>query len=155
MAVRRVRGVALIVENPEGKILVLQECESKPHLGKYPGMFSIPMETSKPNEPDHSAVARLIDEELPGLDLPIDGMLARIGSYRIVPRVWVKLFFTKARSTDLPTPKDSKNKEVGDHQWVVPEEALGLWLRQGAHEMISDFVGSRKGVLCKYCRAPK
>ena len=51
MAVRRVRGVALIVENPEGKILVLQECESKPHLGKYPGMFSIPMETSKPNEP--------------------------------------------------------------------------------------------------------
>jgi len=155
MAVQHVRGVALIVQNPEGKILVLQEYESKPHIGKYPGMFSIPMETSKPNEPDHCAIARLIKEELPGLDLPIDGALeARIGSYRIVPGVWVNLFFIGARNAHLPNSEDTKNKEVGNHQWVVPDKALGLWLRQGAHEMISDFVGNKKGVLRRYCRAP-
>ncbi len=156
MVIQRVRGVALIIQNPEGKILVLQEYESKPHLGKYPGMFSIPMETSKPNEPDHCAVARLIDEELPGLGLSIDGALGvHVGSYRIVPRVWVKLFFIKASNAKLPDSDDPKNKEVGNHQWVSPEKALDLWLRQGAHEMISDFVGNKKGVLCKYCRIPK
>lgn len=155
MVSQHVRGVALIVQNPRGEILVLQEHESKPHLGKYPGMFSIPMETSKPSEPDSCAVVRLIKEELPGLRLVADGTLnAPIGSYRVVPRVWVRLFCIKADNANLPDSDDSNNKEVGNHQWVVPEKALSLWLRQGAHEMISDFIGNKKGVLCKYCRTP-
>jgi len=70
MTTQRVRGVALIVQNPAGEILVLQEHESKPRFGKYCGMFSIPMETSEPNETDHCTIARLIKEELPGLDIP-------------------------------------------------------------------------------------
>jgi len=156
MAVQRVWGVALIVQSPEGEILILQELESKPRFGKYSGMFSIPMETSKPNEPDNSAIARLIEEELPGLDLSVDGKFeACLGAYRIVPRVWVKLFFIKAGNASLPNPDDSENREVGNYQWVNPKEALGLWLRQGAWEMIKDFMGNKKGVLCRYCRAPK
>jgi len=156
MAVQRIRGVALIVQNPEGKILVLQEYESKPHFGKYPGMFSIPMETSKPNESDYCAVARLIKEELPGLDFPVDGTLqVRIGSYRIVPRVWVKLFFVKASNARLPDSEGSTGREVGSYQWLDPQKALDLWLRQGAREMISDFIGNKKGALCRHCHTPK
>ncbi|MEK7664957.1 MAG: NUDIX domain-containing protein [Patescibacteria group bacterium] len=156
MTVQRVRGVALIVQNPEGKILVLQEHESKPHFGKYSGMFSIPMETSKPNESNYSTVVRLIGEELPGLDLPIDGVLkAYIGDYRIVSGVWVKLFLIKANNAYLPDSENSKNKEVGNYQWMNPEKALNLWLRQGAREMINDFMSNKKGVLCRYCCAPE
>jgi len=154
MVGRRVRGVALIVQNPEGEILVLQEHESKPRFGKYHGMFSIPMETSEPNETDRCTITRLIEEELPGLDLPIDGTPeAHIGSYRIVPRVWVKLFFIKAGNAHLPDLEDSKNNEVGNHQWIVAEKALSLWLRQGAREMIRDFIGNKRGVLCRHCHA--
>ncbi len=156
MANRRVRGVALIVQNPKGEILVLQEYESKPHFGKYCGMFSIPMETSEPNEADCCTIARLIKEELQGFDIPIDGAPeALIGSYRIVPRVWVKLFFIRGKSARLPNLGGLESKEVGNHRWLDPQKTLGLWLRQGAREMISDFISNKKGVLCRYCLAPK
>ena len=156
MNTQRIRGVALIVQNPEGKILILQEYEAKPRLGKYCGMFSIPMETSEPDESDHRVVVRLVKEELPGISLPIDGALgSRIGSYRIVPHVWVNLYSVKAGSYHLPNLTDQENKEVGNYQWMFPVGALNLWLRQGVREMISDFMNNKKGVLCRCCCAPR
>ncbi len=152
MTVQRIRGVALIVQNPQGKILVLQEFKAKPHFGKYFGMFSIPMETSNHNESDYSAILRLVDEELPGLCFPIDEILkARIGNYRIVSHVWVKLYFIKAVNDRLPDFKNSNSEDVGNYQWVEPQTALNLWLRQGAREMINDFVNKKRGVLCRHC----
>ena len=81
---RGIRAVALIVVNPNGEVLLLQEFGSKPHIGKLAGMSSIPMETSAPREPDDMVLARLIAEELPGLapKITIEG---RLGVYRIVP----------------------------------------------------------------------
>lgn len=155
MKTKRIRGVALIVQNPKGEILILQEYETKPHFGKYCGMFSIPMETSMLDEPDRGAITRLAKEELPGLDLPIDGTLrTRVGAYRIVPNVWVNLYSVMTTNARLPDSKNPKNKEVGNYQWIFPEEALNLWLRQGAREMISDFVNNKKGVLCRHCHTP-
>jgi hypothetical protein len=156
MNTQRIRGVALIVENPEGQILVLQEYETKSHLGKCCGMFSIPAETSEPGEPDSSAIVRLVKEELPGFDSLIDGaLLTRIGAYRIVPRVWVNLYSARVNSTRLPDSKGLAGKEVGNHQWISPAEALNLWLRQGAREMIGDFIANKKRVLCRHCCAPE
>ena len=100
---QRIRGVALIVQNQKGEILILQEYQTKPHLGKYCGMFSIPAETSKPGESDDSAMCRLIEEELPGFNFLLDGaLLTHIGAYRIVPRVWANLYFVKVATTCLP-----------------------------------------------------
>lgn len=145
--------MALIIQNPEGKILVLQEYETKPHLGKYRGMLSIPMETSRPKEPDLNTITRLLGEEVPGFDLqPEEILQSRIGIYQIVPRVWVTLYWTKTMRQHLPNQKSS---EVGNYQWVDPREVLDFWLRQGAREMISDFLEGEKEVFCRHCRAPE
>lgn len=152
MNIQRTRGVALIVQNLEGEILILQEYDTKPHLGKYRSMFSIPMETSKQDESDYSAISRLIQEELPGFNLPPEKIIkSHIGIYRIVPHVWVTLYSIKTTTSDLP---NSKSSEVGNYQWVDPKSALNLWLRQGAWEMIKDFINGKKDVSCRYCRAP-
>jgi len=153
MNIQRIRGVALIVQNSEGKILILQEYETKPHLGKYGGMFSIPMETSNPKESDYYAITRLIREELPGFNLlPENIIQSRLGIYRIVPHVWVTLYSIKTSASYLP---NSKNNEVGNYQWIDPKKALNLWLRQGAWEMISNFIDGKREVLCRCCRTPQ
>lgn len=155
MAIQPVRGVALIIQNSdsEGEILILQEYETKFQLGKYSGMFSIPMETSYLEETDYCALLRLIQEELPGFDLALEQALqSRIGIYHIVPHAWVTLYSAKMNNKCLPRPE---SREVGNYQWVNPEKALSLWLRQGAWEMINDFMNGRKGVFCHDCRAPR
>lgn len=151
-------AVALIVQNSEGKILILQEYETKPHFGKYCGMFSIPMETSKPDELDHCAIVRLIREELPGFNFTFDienVAQSHIGTYQIIPHVRVNLYSIRTANAYLPDLKNLKSKEVGNYQWIYPKEALNLWLRQGAWEMINDFMNNKKGVLCRYCRTPQ
>lgn len=156
MKIQRIRGVALIVQNPKGEILILQEYQTKPHLGKYCGMFSIPMETSEPGEPDYHTVVRLVREELPGCDFLCGSVpLTHIGVYRIVPHVWVNLYSITTTDNRLPDSEKKEDEEVGNYQWIFPTKALNLWLRQGACEMISDFVDNKSGVLCRYCCDPQ
>lgn len=151
-ATQLIHGVALIVVNNKEEILILQEYETKPFLGKYSGMFSIPMETSGPGESDDSTLTRLIQQEIPGLNFSLDDALnSFIGIYRIVPNVWVTLYAIKTRDLFLPQIKSS---EVGNYQWLTPRTALSLWLRQGAWEMINDFLGGKKGVFCLNCQTP-
>ena len=145
----RIRGVALVVVSPEGKILILKELQEKPELDKKSGMFSIPMETCEIGEHNEEAIIRLVMEELPGLFVSVDS-LAHIGSYQIVPEVWVQLFSMKVANTKLPN-LDPANKEVSDHQWCNPREALKLWLRRGAKEMISDFINKKLGITRQEC----
>lgn len=156
MSFQHIRGVALIVQNPEEKILILQEYETKSHFGKYCGMFSIPMETSRSNESNYYAIVRLIKEELPGFNLPIKDILrSHIGAYRIASHIWVNLYSVMTTNNCLPDSKNVRNNEVGNHQWIYPKEALNFWLRQGAWEMINDFINNKKRVLCKFCRTPQ
>lgn len=149
-----VRGVALIIVNPKGEVLILQEFESKPHFGKYPGMFSIPMETSDPGEPDDSTLRRLIVEELPGCQsYKINLMEKRAGIYQIVNNVWVSLYVGRVKNS-FPTTQSDKTTEVGNHEWVAPRKALTLWLRQGASEMLSDYIHDRSEVIRENCSSP-
>ena len=149
---RRIRGVALVVANPDNEVLILQEFESKPYLGKYAGMFSIPMETSKPGEPDHSALARLVTEELPGFTTSLEISEARRGGYRIGPHGWGSLYAATVPNGTLPNPT-SQTSEVGNHKWVLLPDAKRLWLRQGAREMLDDFATSQSDVVCRLCAA--
>lgn len=147
----RTRGVALFVRNASGRILILREWETKPHLGKFMGMYSIPMETSLPGESDQAALRRLVREELPGLEDQVRIDLGRVGLYRIVPRVWVSLYVATMNSLNLPL---KKTNEVGDYAWIEPERVLTLWLRQGAPEMIADALADARGVVRRFCAPP-
>lgn len=149
---RRVRGVALILTNPVGDILILRELRSKPHLGKLEGMLSVPMETSLSSEAAVSTLWRLHEEELPGLSLTLPGTY--IGAYRIVPGAWVRLYTTIALSNRLPVVS-GESPEVGDYRWVSVAEAADLWLRQGALEMIEDYVQGHRNVRREWCSPPR
>ena len=149
----RARGVALIVSDPLGEVLIVRELESKPHIGKCAGMFSPPMETSHNGEPDCLALARLVDEELPGLANHIKIDSRRRGAYRVVRGVWVSLYVGQSQNSLLPTP-DKRSEEIEGHAWVLPKDALMLWLRQGAREMLVDYIENRYDVICRYCSPP-
>lgn len=139
------RGVALIIENPLGEILVLQELEEKSRLGKKKGMFSIPMETVEQAESDVAALKRLIDEELPGLAPKIKIIETQsFRRYRIAPGVWATLYTAVISDNSLPSVVGS---EVTGHKWVRLREALTLWLRKGARDMISDYIEGRSFVV--------
>ncbi len=145
--IKRLRAVALVTANAAGDILILQEFVSKPDLGKYEGMFSIPMETCHHGEPDLLALKRLHDEELTGL--PFMGEPNYIGAYRVAPRIWARLYSTKIDST--PTII-GHTLEVGNHQWMSVQKARGLWLRRGALDMIEDYVSNARNVVRLTCR---
>lgn len=148
---RRIRGVALIVANPAGRILVLRELEDKPPLGKFAGDWSIPMETLEPGESHFDGLCRLVREELPGLSADrISLWNAPVGSYRIAPRVWATLYVALASTFDLPSPNG--DREVESHEWAHPAEVLERQLRCGAAEMIDDFVGRNTKVRRTACR---
>ncbi|PIR84031.1 hypothetical protein COU18_01325 [Candidatus Kaiserbacteria bacterium CG10_big_fil_rev_8_21_14_0_10_51_14] len=146
MRPQRLRAVALVVVNPAGEILVLQEFVSKPTLGKFAGMFSVPMETCHHGEPDLLALKRLHDEELTGL--PFMGKPTRIGAYRVAPQAWAKLY---TMSVERVAPIIGQTFEVGNHQWVPVQDALGLWLRRGAPEMIQDYAAGHRNVVRRAC----
>lgn len=113
-------------------------------------MYSIPMETSNQNENDEAALDRLIEEELPGMASVLSLKKERVGWYQVVSKTWVTLYATKTRSAWLP----ANTPEVGNYVWRNPVEALNLWLRRGAREMIKDFLHARKWVVCTRCQSP-
>lgn len=143
------RAVALIVANPVGEILVLQEFVAKPHIGKYEGMWSIPMETRDPGQDDHATLRQLHEEELAGL--PSIQMPPRyIGAYQVVPDVWATLFATTSSTYVLP-PISADHPEVRNHEWMPIQAVLGLWLRRGAAEMVRDYAGGLENVVRTDC----
>ena len=149
----RLRGVALIVVNPYDEIIVLKELRNKPHLGKHAGMYSIPMETSDPYEPDIATLSRLITEELDGMRISIL-TCAFVGAFQVVEGVWVNLYSARTKTMWLPSILGD-GTEVADAQWCDPETALRLWLRRGAFEMISAYTEGRiPAVTCSFCRPP-
>lgn len=146
---RGIRGVALIVTCRSGEILVLQEFARKPFLGKYPGMYSIPMETRLPHELDPEALQRLLDEELTGLLVEVTPH--PVGRYRIAPRVWVSLYLGRTGPPYIPQPE---SLDVDGPQWLMPAAALDLWLRRGAREMLEDYLANRTNIVRRHCSQP-
>ena len=144
-----IRGVALIAVNPLHEVLVGKELQPKPHLGKYPGTCSPPMETLHRGESQIDALKRLIQEELDGLPgIEIESIPH--GEYWIAS-ARATLYVGHTRSSRLPALGKGMS-DVGGHRWIRPEDALGLWLRRGAWEMLSDYIWGRTGVVCHYCR---
>jgi hypothetical protein len=148
---RVIRGVALVITNPGGEVMTIRENETKPYLGKYAGMHSIPMETKRASEPDSQALARLVTEELPGFSDRIQIIEKRRGVYRIVSGVLVSLYEARMLDSSLPLVINGI-AEVDQHAWKPVAEATCLWLRRGAFEMLDDFRAGRTRVFCRECR---
>lgn len=127
-------GVSLIIERVDGKIVIIQETEATPW--KKPGDFSIPMETQRDNETLEETIARAIEEEAKGLTEY--KIIEEIGNYDVLGLALAKCFLVRVKKFKNPLT----GIEVRNHQWLLPEEALGLKLRPGAKEMIGDYISS-------------
>ena|SRR3989344_119508 len=150
----RLQAVALLVANPAGDILVLQEFVAKPHIGKETAMWSPPMETLEPGMSDHFGLQQLHTQELEGLpSIKVPGRY--VGAYGVVPDAWARLYATVSTTYDLPVSVGQA--DVGNHQWIPPQKACGLWLRRGALEMIQDYMaGPATWPVFRYdCRQPR
>ena len=142
-------GVALIIVNQEGAVLLVRELEAKPHLGKYVGIFSIPMETIEEGENEREALVRLIAEELGGF--PVEVEKTPRGVYWVTPHARASLYAGRALTASLPTGPQRLG-EVDGYRWVPPQEALQLWVRRVVCEMLADYIGGRSGVTRRRCR---
>jgi ADP-ribose pyrophosphatase YjhB (NUDIX family) len=149
-------GVALILRNWHGKVLVLREKQTKLELGKMAGMYSIPMETVKilEGETPREAVERMIREEVPCFDKHVEFAPDWERAYRARRGIWVLLYtgFTWRVDTPILTkPSD----EVDDHRWMFPQDILKLWTRKGVREMIMDrYFSDRERRICRRCVDP-
>src|SRR3989344_996715 len=129
-------GVALIIEGPDRKLLILEEFVDKPRLKNRAGDNSTPMEEVVGAETDYQALLRLWREELPGMPpLPLPGKF--IGQYQIVPSEWANLYAVTTAWRELPVEASDK-PEVGNYRWLSLDQVLKLQLRPGAREMFED-----------------
>lgn len=141
-------GVALVVRNWKGEILLIKEKVTKPRLGKYAGTWSFPMETLYSHEMnDHQAgLMRLIGEEISYLSgrhiLP---PFTLQGSYLIAPCARAWLYGGWTYRVDAP-PLPIESEEIAEYRWFDPAETPKLWLRQGMPEMLEDFLAGQTGV---------
>ena len=143
MRTQRIRAVGLILVNTRGEILILRERNLKPHLHKFDGMRSIPLETVRSTETLEHAVHRLVQEELPGLSVPEFEFQGMYWTPCPTPNVWSWIYTAQTDSFELPAVGD----EVDQHSWVEPRRILGLWLRPTVYEMVDDY---RRGVRNKH-----
>lgn len=119
-----VSSVGLVLFDPEGRILVLKELESKPHYGKMAGMLSVPIETVEDGENNDQALVRLVDEEV---GVPIDGTLSFFQELRVrlnnsyTERMYI--YKGVCRLAFVAKPKDTDVQFFG---WMLPQRILEL-----------------------------
>ncbi|MBE0573618.1 NUDIX hydrolase [Candidatus Dojkabacteria bacterium] len=109
--VRRV--VALVVQRPDGKILLLKRSPDRPY---DPNKWSIATGHIEAGEPPHEAATRELKEEL-GIDAKPSkaGRLIEIGSYEKPLHVYTFLFSIDLRKVEL-------NAEHTDYSWIEPKD---------------------------------
>lgn len=130
-------GVGVIITTPNAqRVLMVTEMESKPWLGKEVGDLSFPMETCEPGELPHQARQRLLDEEVPGLELA--GLSFEdnpAGIFEVVSGVFLLVYWGRVYYPVKPLP--SPRGDVANPQWMTPNEACACKLRRGALEPLA------------------
>lgn len=144
-------GVAAIIEHStDNRIFVVQEEQEKRKIGKFRGMDSTPMETGEFGESLPTAIERLRQQEYGGLPFEI---LYCVGEYGIA-HATATLFVARALTPCLPVFGEAHG-ELSNPRWMTPQDACGLWLRQGALEMIEDYIAGRRNVVRESTRKPQ
>lgn len=149
---RPLQGVALIIRNSEGLIYTIEERDTKPEVGKFRGMRSIPMETinGETRETREQALWRLQSEEV-AHNLIIEGPRL-IGVYGVgTGAVWC--YETTVISQNGRNP-NYRITEVGEPGWIPIDELRNgnVWVREGVTEMATDYLSNTKGIRRESCQ---
>ena len=118
-------AVGLLLSDPSGNLLVLEELISKPKYLKKAGMRTFPMETKEPGETIKHTLGRLIDEEV-GVRTFLEPDF--YGEFKADPD-WPftgVLYIYKGLSLKQFTACPKDINEVKHHGWMHPREILNL-----------------------------
>ncbi len=142
------QGVAIVVFNRMGEILLGEELHADEKYGRSTGQLNILTETRLPGERIKDNVRRALKEEL-GSDFSVFHIIS--GSYRETNGVYgdVVGYQYKYRSICLLWPGDphipahvsfrAPTEEIGLHQWVNPADIHRLDVEKGARLVISYY----------------
>lgn len=148
-------GVAAIILSRDGKILVVQETETKTKIDKLAGDWSIPAETIKEGESELEALLRLIGEEVgENGDITCNQESDWIGDYQLKKgtNIWGRAYLLHFNGiSELPRIFTSRGNEVINHRWINPQELRDLPRRRGVLEIVEDFLEGRKGIVREEC----
>jgi hypothetical protein len=119
---RIVSGVGLLLFDSDGRILLLEELESKLHYCKVAGMLSIPIETIKERETCNLAIERLIVEEVgvPIAEAPsfFKEFMIKLND-RFTERLFV--FMGVCEKSFVARPNDT---DIAYYGWFLPQNIL-------------------------------
>lgn len=143
---RSIQAVSAIIVAPTNRVHTIVETSTRKDYGKVAGMRTIPMETMELGETHLETLARLFKEEAGRehqrfVSVQIVGIYGLGGAAATCFVVRVEEEFTPVTNTG----------DVKDPKWLYVCDAMNLWTRQGAFEMLSDFTAGRRGVSRNAC----
>lgn len=152
---RKIMAVGAIIMADDGKILVVQETQSKPGIDKMSGDWTFPAETLREGEMPLEGLQRLVKEEIGKIDYELDSQADWIGDYNVGSQenpMWGRVFLlhAKGRSENFGECSAVDGEVVG-HQWVYPRWLQGANRRKGVWEPLKDFLTGQRGVVCWKC----
>lgn len=120
------RSVALVIERPEGTLLVRRPEDDE----SLPGLWGLPAVTRAPDEPEEDAVRRTGREKL-GVEVtpraPIGEAEAERGDYRLHMRDW----WAEIQSGEPAVPQPGGGTQYAAVRWGDPAE-LAVAARAGS-----------------------
>ncbi len=142
------QGVALLIFNRAGKILLVKETHDDPRYGRTVGQWNIVTETRQFGERVKPNIQRAIDEEL-GMDYSLFMIIPR--SYRETNGIYNRemgyrykyrcVCFVYEGDPDRPAHEvfHCNSGEIAGYQWVAPD-ALDLYnIEPGARKVIEYY----------------
>ena len=129
-------GVGLILNDGQGRILVVRELRDKPLILKEAGMLSFPLETVKEGEDPGETVYRLLQEEIGIVNITPPTFFG--GTYRIVPHAITLACTARIKGKITGAPSDGTDTEVVG--WMTPEELLKHPCRREVAPIMADYV---------------
>ena len=145
------QGVALVIVNRNGELLLGKEAVEDPLYGRRAGQWNIITETREPGERMKATVLRALGEEL-GVDLSLFSVVS--GSYRETNHNYVQHmgYLYKYRcicllflgNPDLPAQNyfSSAQAEILFHQWVDVSRLPSFDIEYGARLVIDLYQNS-------------
>jgi 8-oxo-dGTP pyrophosphatase MutT (NUDIX family) len=145
-------AVGIIITSRD-KVFLIQEKEEKLHLGKLAGMLSFPMETREKGESCEETLARLLQEEAPGLEKHLTVEEEPSGFYQVVRDIWLLVYWADISEPRLPM--GTFHGDVQNPHWAPLSEAMNLNLRRGAKEALFDRIERKRQIVRNHCEEPQ
>ncbi len=144
------QGVALIIVNTQGQILLGKELHADPAYDRRAGQWNIITETREQGELLKSTILRALAEEL-GTNLTQFQILP--GSYRETNGAYIECmgYSYKYRSAVLRITDDSIHfksslDEIAGHKWFLLDELQDIDIEEGAMRLIQEYHAAFPGL---------